>query len=220
MRTIRTATACAAVGLLLAATPAPAAEVPWTYTTTISAGNSGLIMDLGHLDLPDATTGVILRHYYYAQLSHPNPTGGFDGPATWRVVGFGLGDVSDSLVPRHGLDATNDMQITVSIRDAASGQEGGITTYSFVGISFDNNTGSLYPYIGANLDPHPLVLGDNRYIVGFNYDQNGQEAWFTASVKVQPASQTPEPGTLALAGIGMGAFGLAARRRSRAARAV
>jgi hypothetical protein len=212
---LRSSVSVVLVGVVLGvgAGTVAAGEVPWTYTTTVTAGNDALVMDMGRLDLPDPATGGTTRHYYYGQLSHPNPTGGFDGAARWRVVGFGVGDIQERMTPNPP-GYTNDMHITLSIRDEASGEVGELTTSSFVGFVVNHNDGDrIYPYIGANLDPHTLVLGDNRYVVNFRYNQDVNEAWFEASVKIQPASQTPEPGTVALAGIGIGAVGGWVRRR-------
>jgi hypothetical protein len=193
---------------------ATAGPIGWSYTATAETSYHTLMMNLGSRVLADPATGEMVRHYYYGQMQFPNPTGTAEGNSRLRLVGFGIGDIQDRLTP-NPLIYSDDINVTLTLRDAASGETGQLATHTSVGFSMFQADGTpYYPYMGFSLSDQQLVLGANRYLVDYRVDQNGSEAWFVAEVRVKPASETPEPATLALAGLGLAsAFGLRLRRR-------
>lgn len=106
-------------------------------------------------------------------------------------------------------------EATVTITDETSGASGTAWLYTDYRWQYEiRPDGSLDPlYEGQTGGPWPqktkLVLGGNTFMVG------GPGGDFLVEVTPNPVAATPEPGTLALAGLGLATGGLVRVRRRR-----
>lgn len=102
-------------------------------------------------------------------------------------------------------------QATVHITDLPSGDIGSVEIYWDYFFQYEWRNGEWDPYYeGYRSGPwpaHEMVLGTNHYSV------RGLGGELLVTVTPLPTSNTPEPGTLALAGLGLGGVGLVRRLR-------
>jgi hypothetical protein len=144
-----------------------------------------------------------------------------DGPHTgWGWQSFRIGSLvpeGPSYDPLHYAAGT--FGIAVSLTDAGSGKTGTVT---FAGRGWEQ--------LGVNVDwfatiesrrafaeltgetEQTLTLGDTEYHVGLRAVNRDGVVDFYADVQAGAVAATPEPTTLALAALGLGAVGLARRR--------
>ncbi|HJZ58912.1 MAG TPA: PEP-CTERM sorting domain-containing protein [Gemmataceae bacterium] len=124
-------------------------------------------------------------------------------------------------------EVTYSFAIRVTITDEASGE---FATFSFPG--FYSSVWSYPPQDRDNPDRWRLdseaagfgddqkessvTLGDHVYVVQAHSNGPGRYPDGVMLVDLDPSAITPEPGTLALAGVGFGAVGLLRARRRRA----
>jgi hypothetical protein len=115
--------------------------------------------------------------------------------------------------------------LTITIKDVASGEAGSLTFTGLLNGWFSTSSANIEnEFTGITSDF--LVLGDNTYEVTIGpYSPPGPPSATNAGsigahVEVTPGgvvSETPEPGTLALAGFGLALTGVARWRRRRPA---
>jgi len=148
-----------------------------------------------------------------------------DGTVLRNVTGLTDLTYSDLFLPdprTHGVPAGGprpfeghysnlwESEATVTITDGASGQSGSFFLWSWwvqeYDIKPDGSEEQVYEGYGSSPWPDPvrLTLGGNVY------EARGPGG--ELRVTVVPAVATPEPGTLALAGLGLGVIGVLRRR--------
>jgi hypothetical protein len=105
----------------------------------------------------------------------------------------------------------------LTITDFASGESGKVTVFGtgkYLGddLLLDRR---VMLELGAGSDRRELTLGGNRYDIAYSIVQGEDDRISTlvADVTVSPTAATPEPGTLALAGLGLCGLGLVRRLR-------
>jgi hypothetical protein len=109
----------------------------------------------------------------------------------------------------------------VWVTDVASGETGHlsffVTAYLLTGLPFTDSSEMVFGGEGGGT----LLLGGNRYDVALKASDGDEGTYVSADLVVAPATATPEPGTMALAGLGLAAVGLLrARRRTTSSRIV
>ncbi len=119
--------------------------------------------------------------------------------------------------PRHG--AADTFGVTVSLTDVGSGQTG---TVAFDGRGWEQFRVNIDWYVTiqsrdafAELTgetERTLTLGGTEYHVGLRAVNRDGVVDFYADVRAGAVAATPEPTTLALAGLGLGVVGLTRRR--------
>ena len=150
-----------------------------------------------------------------------------DGPHTgWGWQSFRVGSLlpdGPRYDPLHG--AANTFGVTVSLTDVGSGATGTVT---FDGRGWEELTRSIEWF--ATIESRrafaeltgdteqALTLGGTEYHVGLRAVNRDGVVDFYADVQAGAVAATPEPTTLALAGLGLGVVGLARRRRVSATR--
>lgn len=109
----------------------------------------------------------------------------------------------------------NTVPFNVWVTDAASGETGHLsfTLYGFLltGGPYGGNSEFVFGGVGGGA----LLLGGNRYDVQLKTGDSESNTWVYANLTVAPATATPEPGTFALAALGLGAAGVVRRVRKR-----
>ncbi|MFO0796018.1 MAG: PEP-CTERM sorting domain-containing protein [Gemmataceae bacterium] len=159
--------------------------------------------------------GVTIHEQTFSRLAAEGPHTG------WGWQSFRVGSLFPDglrLDPNHYAPGTFGVDVTVT--DRASGQAG---TATFGGVGWEQLTQDL-DHIGWLLSRRShaelrgetqlaLTLGGTDYVVGLRaVDRDGIVDFF-AEVRAGGVTATPEPGTLALAGLGVAAIGLGGRRR-------
>lgn len=205
--------ASAVVGLSLLVTPqlASAGPIGWSYQTSIIASpdHGRLYAGSDVYYLPDESGTMTL--YGFVELPYV-----FSGSETGSVSNVRLAGVSkaayeyrDEPPGPNGLDA---VYLRVEVTDTASGQTASADLYlSAYLLSALPGEIRAEAYINARGDLS-FVLGENRYDIAVTDGYTESGSWISASVTVTPAA-TPEPGTLALAGLGLAAVGAIRSRR-------
>jgi MYXO-CTERM domain-containing protein len=122
--------------------------------------------------------------------------------------------------PLHWAPGT--FEVTLSLTDVASGQAG---TLTFAATGWEELVQDVdNPFSGILLSRtshatvtgaagQTLTLGGTEYHVALRVQTNGDNADLVADVRAGAVAATPEPTSLALAGLGLGALGLTRRRR-------
>jgi hypothetical protein len=107
----------------------------------------------------------------------------------------------------------NQALFRVWVTDAASGETGHlsflVTGYLLTGLPQTDYSEMVYGGEGGGT----LLLGGNRYDLEMKASDGDEGTYVSADLTVAPATATPEPGTLALAGLGVTAVGLLRARR-------
>ena len=183
---------------------ATAGPLPWTYTATMlpTGSNQGIL--LGQETVGDQT--------FYNLLNLPSTVGDSLSSGSYREpFTFSLRDVSTSTTLPAGPLATQQFFYTMQLQN----ELGDIGTVSMLGfISADgtqtSGTGNFAIGFGGSED---VQVGQQTARVTFGTRESETANRLTFNVEVLPPSiNTPEPGTLVLAGAACVA-GLMARRR-------
>ena len=99
------------------------------------------------------------------------------------------------------------------VTDAASGETGhlsfDLTAWLLTALPQSTSSELVFGGDGGGT----LDLGGNRYDLRLSGSDGDSGQYVGADLTVGPAAATPEPGTLALAGLGLGAVGLLRARR-------
>ena len=163
-----------------------AEPIKWTYSA------SGGVYNYGSEDRP-----LSLR-------IDPVPTQArtFDGSISWTVYPAGNWTVDDPTPVSFG--EVGPIPVTVTVTDSASSESGQFVIPYLA--YFDDLGGRQNLYMARDLET-TLDLGGNEYLF------RGSRWNTSLSAEVRPAVATPEPATLALAGLGLAA--VAARRAGR-----
>lgn len=210
--TSRLLLAAAVAGLLWPAAPVAAEPIEWEYRVTVSSVTGGDRLFLGsHLhDGPDGMEPL----YATASLPAASPTAGvLSGSQTGlRLAGMSKQDFMFTGDPAVAMSDSL-YKVRVAVTDRASGRTGEAV---LVGTPLFSTGLPLTLYGGVTLggqSESTLILGDNRYDVRITGSESESNAWLTANVTVSPAADSPEPGTLALAAVGVAAMGAWKRKR-------
>lgn len=189
------------IGLAAFPSVALAGPITWSYHTTVTyAQEYGTNFDV--VLYPDGTVTAL--------------PGEISGANLFYSVG--------NPIPEPGSYAANyRFQATVSITDVASGQSidqvwnGAYTSQWSYPPEYANQPDLWYweferSSFGDEMDKRNFTLGNNRYTVWAN---GGGQGFFPTGdliVNVESLQTTPEPATLALAGIGLGVLVLGRKR--------
>jgi hypothetical protein len=222
---------------LLLVGPAAAEPIPWTYTPAFAGNLGSQYVTTGFGARLDPFEPDGLRHYQgYTKLTAA-PGGGHAGSAVVTVGAVAHGEFywtgADAPPPAFPVDPNFVAAITIT--DTASGQSGTVSVIgtatsqdSWLGAPADANLPDAGQMWGDASWVQDLTLGGNRYRVAFGERKTNPRdggpflggTWdaldVVADVRVVPDVHAPEPGTLALAGIGLvGLVGLIGVRRRR-----
>jgi hypothetical protein len=211
--------AWAALAILLAPQLVTAGPIGWGYSADITAGNNGQWVSFGveYQNTRNPATGEESSTPYQllANIARVN-WGPRSGSGTVRVGSFGPADIQPyPMDDPWALARPGVFTLQFDLTDSASGQTRSLS-YGVMGMShgyFTTGTGvvSLIPDERSDT----FVLGGNRYTVRPVARESESAAYLDLDVEVGPAVANPEPGTLALAGLGLAAVGLVRVRRRR-----
>lgn len=209
-------------------TAAHAEPIQWTYTGGFTSNAGTEFVTAGSGGRPDAEAPGGMRPYTgfteLTQAANAGPQGGSARILLGSTPGFTQFFWADGSGPEPA--AGNQFVASVTLTDTASGASETVSVVgtaesrdSWLGLPADLNlpaVDQLWAFPGQQ-----VTLGGNRYTVKFGelkvnprLDSGLGGLWdrleVYADVQVSPAAETPEPATLALAGIGL--FGLAVAR--------
>jgi hypothetical protein len=211
-------------GLLGVAGSAVAGPIQWSYATSLGPEGGGSGIWIGDYIRRDSYAPNGWAHAnIVGQLQAADPTGPQTGAAHLALGGYHPGFYSlqwdDAGFALTG-PVRQQFQVQLTITDAASGQSGVVTAYG-TGQAHQHDDMLAAPTFGFLLSQgadQSLTLGGNEYAVKFHATEDvgiadgvGISADVTAS-----AANTPEPGTLLLAGLGFASCGGLWLRRRRA----
>ncbi len=217
---------------LLLAGPAAAGPIEWDYTAHVRTSTGLGVLNLGTFRLLSDPSGngtaepVAGDYTITAPLPEATVSGtypAYPGQPNDEVRLFSVGD-GWRVYPAEAAPVSDPrFHLTFVLTDRASGQSGTVEFDGTAGVS----TGNEFPpsvLFSASMGPPvtDLRLGGNLYRVtvvgGMPVDI---EAPAVVGVKVEAGPAAPEPGSLALAGLGLGAAGLVRpfRRRGSSRRA-
>jgi hypothetical protein len=206
----------AVVVLGLSAGTAAAGAIQWEYSSQLTrVGNAyGMLPGMVADDL--IGTGGSIHEDDFSRLVAADPGVAWG----WRTVQVGaIVPAGLRLDPLTG--APNTFRLDLTIRDRASGQTGTLTFngHAWEDIQFGGWNESLMlsrhvHTILSTTGEQDLTLGGNTYHVSvWALDHQSGNSFLEADVTVGATNATPEPGTLALAGLGIGLVGVRLRRR-------
>lgn len=197
--------------LFILGTQSQAAFIEWTYAWSREPIEGSVAAD------PGGTGGVSLTNEL-----EKTAVGSSDVVATnLRVFSSTEPSVPDTITD-------GAYSLTITIKDVASGESGSLTFTGLLNGTFSTSSANVsneFTGVTSNF----LVLGDNTYNVTIGpYSPPGPPSATNAGsigahVEVIPGddggviSETPEPGTLALAGFGLALTGVSRWRRRRLA---
>ncbi len=219
-RTLRAALATALFALPQLASAGP---IEWNSRATVTGANGGWALDAGAATLfdYDPTTGSDLGPFYF-YLVAPLPGALTTPPQTGNVSRMRVAVLSNSdglqfieaseAPPPGGIDPA--FVLSFALTDTASGESGTVTFDGRVSASTGNFIGMPYLMsVSVDEGDQVLTLGGNRYTVSMHRGPSETAEWIEADVSALAAA--PEPGTLALAALGLCALGVVRRARRR-----
>lgn len=201
--------------------PTAASSIPWSYSTTVTP-NINYSGQWHFEDSPSGINRVIRWNFdFYAELQ--GATGNGTGPAdvaVFRMSTFALGPggfgdfVSDIHQFTVNFQLTDADSATSELFAFAGNLSGFVDGHGGAGLQVGFDTGSLSKTVGGNVYTVTLLpysyneateqVGPNTFI--------GPWRDVTARVDVR-AADAPEPGTFALAGVGIALLGVAVYRK-------
>jgi hypothetical protein len=203
---------------------AAAGPIGWSYTVEYRTATGLGVLNLGTtqvgFDRSDDPAGKVVFKDY--TITAPLPAGTasvsyplYEGQPNDRILLFSVGQ-GYSASPKATAPASDlNFVVTVNLTDLASGQSGAVEFTGRAGVAA---SGYFPPMVlfDTTVDGGPveLTLGGNRYRVtpiGGLPDEYEEPA--RVGMWIDVTATTPEPGTLVLVGIGLGAAGLARARR-------
>ena len=207
-------TACALA--LLLPTAATAGPIEWEASAQLARVGDAFGPMSSWLTDEYIGGGVTIHESSFSRLASAGPAHGW----SWKsvVVGSVVPD-GPRLDPLHWAAHTFDVKL--SLTDLGSGQSG---TLTFSAAGWENLVQDVdNPFSGILLGrtshaeitgdaEQSITLGGTEYHVGLRVQAHGDNADLVADVRAGAVAATPEPATLALAGLGLGAVGV--RRRS------
>jgi len=199
---------------LLVPSAATAGPVQWEVSTHIARIGDAFGPMAGTLTDEYIGGGVTLHESSFSRLVAANPAECWG----WRSVRVGsLIPEGPRYDPLNWADQT--FGISLVLTDLASGQAG---TLTFTGTGGETLVQDIErPYFLLSRDAYAnltgettqsLTLGGTDYHVSMRVESRDGQAHFIAEVQTGDVTATPEPTTLALAGLGLGVAGLARRR--------
>jgi hypothetical protein len=207
-----------AVAAALLAFPSLAAAGPiqWDYRANVTGEDGGPYFYLGLHARPDSEEpGGIRTGDILGRPRTDNPSGSASGSQSIPIATLSDINVVWNDVPFQRGPTPDHFRVDFTITDRASGESGTVTAYGAGEIQSDP---MLFDFVlwwhVFEWSDQELTLGGNRYQIHFTTPPElGDAPTLSADVTVGPAAATPEPGTFALAGLGLGA--VFARRRLR-----
>jgi hypothetical protein len=217
------------LALLCSAPLVSAGPINWSYTATVRTETGTGNLYIGEANLqslpPGDPNGIPFggEYVFYTPLAEFTVSGSGIDTDSFAPFFLPRGDGGRPVVHTITRDFDPPMDdkflVTFTLKDEASGQTG---TIDYAGTVRAAEGSGMYPGIFLfNLDMGPqrteLILGENKYAVesfGGLPDEIDEPAG--ARMRITPSAatvQTPEPTTLALAGLGLAAVGLTRRRR-------
>jgi hypothetical protein len=203
---------------LVPASHATAGPIEWGFSTHLARAGGAYGPAAGWGWLTDEFIGgdTTIHEVTFSRLAAAGPGHGWG----WQSVRVGA-VVPDgpSYDPLHWAESTFDINLTLT--DLASGEAG---TLRFTATGWEDVTQDMdHPWVLLGRKSFALITGDaeqtltlggNTYHVGLRAVGRYDTAELVADVRVGDVQATPEPTTLALAGLGLAAAGLARARRS------
>lgn len=194
----------------IAAGTASAGPIEWGYLVTFAPDGEGVLL-LGGIATPDGPRDFV------SGLEPANLEGSVSNSLQLHIGSLRGASVFVADLLNDGIRARQQFVSDLTITDTASGESGKVTVFGRGAYLGDNQLQD--PRVLLELleqsRSRELTLGGNRYQIEYSIVQNvdDRNSTLVAEVSVAPAAATPEPGTLALAGLGLGAVGLVRRLR-------
>ena len=201
---------------------AEAGPIRWEFSAAVGGefGHDALNLGVHSLLVVDSsheTSGPV--NFYATQYTLPTGIG-----QTISVNGSGQillasltnhgGTRLTETVPAEPTD--NRFKVSVAVTDLESGQSGTLDFFGRVDLLTGGTTDDPM-YLGISGEgAASLLLGRNRYVIDVHSARSETVERLVADVTVTPTA-TPEPGTLALTGLGLGVLGAVRRGRRPAA---
>lgn len=207
--------------LLLVPQLVSAGPIEWTYSARLRTAGGTELLDLGTVTLGHYSEGMghgeWITDEYTLTLPQPEQTatGTGTGRQVFPIFSFGSGLRVHPVAEAPAAD--REFLLDFTLTDTASGASGTIAYTGTAGASVLNERDNLRPLFSAGVDQESaeLMLGGRRYRITTERSLPGDieesaQLWFT----VDAVQETPEPGTLLLAAVGLGAVGVRRMRKS------
>jgi len=208
-RSVQTA---AFLTLLAAPQLAAAGPIGWSIRGEPDPAGIGYFVPLGPYDAV-GPEGERTTYYALADLPGAMSDTGHDTTTGVRVGGLSKQAYHLFTIPPPGSATFNPFSWKVSVTDTASGETGvvffPITASLATGMPDLTNSEVVLSGSGEGA----FRLGRNDYALRLSTTESETGLWVVADVSVAPTANTPEPGTLALAGLGLGGIALIRSRR-------
>jgi hypothetical protein len=189
---------------------AAAGPIEWDFSVTSRTDPPGEHVYLGEYQLNFGPGDPVTVYVLTGRTG--GASGSLSGSVSDMVVG-GTGKQDWEYVHTPPESRPTEYEFRFDITDRASG-ESGSAVYT-IRPSFSHGfPDTHYGEVSIRLDEQATFnLGGNRYDLALHTHEDETGALILADVTVTPGAATPEPGTLALAGVGLGAAGLVRRLR-------